>query len=129
MDTTQLRQILAEQQEELDILAKSEMLDRSVVGEVNINSNLAQIITGIRRCGKSTLAWMALKGQKFAYVNFDDERLIDFNTNDLNQLLETLYIVYGEFEHLLLDEIQNIEYWHLFVNSMPTVRYTFQKID
>jgi len=118
MDTTQLRQILAEQQEELDILAKSEMLDRSVVGEVNINSNLAQIITGIRRCGKSTLAWMALKGQKFAYVNFDDERLIDFNTNDLNQLLETLYIVYGEFEHLLLDEIQNIEYWHLFVNRL-----------
>lgn len=118
MNTIQFRQILSEQREELEILSKTPMLERTTVNEVNISSNLVQIISGIRRCGKSTLAWMALKDQKFAYINFDDERLVNIKADDLNQLLETLYLVYGEFEHLLLDEIQNIEYWHLFVNRL-----------
>jgi len=51
-------------------------------------------------------------------VNFDDERLAMLETDSLNQLLEALYAVYGEFSHLLLDEIQNIEHWHLFVNRL-----------
>lgn len=55
---------------------------------------------------------------KFAYVNFDDENLALLNSTDLNILLETLYTIYGPFTHLFLDEIQNIEGWHLFVNRL-----------
>ena len=56
--------------------------------------------------------------EKFAYVNFDDERFSELQTSDLNTVLETLYKIYGDFNHLFLDEIQNIDGWHLFVNRL-----------
>ena len=40
------------------------------------------------------------------------------SAKDLNLLLELLYQVYGDFKYLLLDEIQNIEGWSLFVNRL-----------
>ncbi len=87
---------------------------------INLQSQLAQIVIGVRRSGKSTLCLNALEasGVKYAYVNFDDERLADIELTELDVILETLYKVYGEFTHLFLDEIQNVEGWHLFANRM-----------
>ena len=75
---------------------------------------------GVRRSGKSTLCFQALEkaGVKYAYVDFDDERLAKILAEDLNDILEVLYKIYGDFNYLFLDEIQNIEGWHLFVNRM-----------
>ena len=75
---------------------------------------------GVRRSGKSTLCFQALEkaGVKYAYVDFDDERLAKIQAEDLNDILEVLYKIYGDFNYLFLDEIQNIEGWHLFVNRM-----------
>jgi hypothetical protein len=112
------RQILLEQQEELLLNKKTSLVFRDKEKEIDTQSNLAQIITGIRRCGKSTLAQMALMKLKYGFVNFDDERLYDLQPEDLNLMLEALYTVYGDFEYLLLDEIQNVEGWHLFVNRL-----------
>ena len=58
------------------------------------------------------------KGIDFAYVNFDDDRMEDMKASDLDHLLEALYMTYGEFKYLFLDEIQNIEGWPLFVNRL-----------
>lgn len=58
------------------------------------------------------------KGIDFAYVNFDDDRREDMKASDLDHLLEALYMTYGEFKYLFLDEIQNIEGWPLFVNRL-----------
>jgi len=55
-----------------------------------INSRLAQIITGVRRSGKSTLAHRALHETQYAYVNFDDERLTGLSAENLNDLLAAL---------------------------------------
>ena len=55
---------------------------------------------------------------KFAYVDFDDERLALLRAEQLNDVLEVLYKIYGDFNCLFLDEIQNVEGWHLFVNRM-----------
>ncbi len=118
MDSNNFRQILIEQQEELIINFEGSWINRDKEKDINTRSNLVQIVTGIRRCGKSTLAQMALRKIKYAYVNFDDERLDGLKAEDLNYLLEALYAVYGEFDHLLLDEIQNIDGWHLFVNRL-----------
>ncbi len=112
------RQIVEEQKAEIGFLKAANMILREKVQDVNTQSHLVQIITGIRRCGKSTLAWQALQNIDFAYVNFDDERFIHFKADRLNDLLESLYTVYGDFDHLLLDEIQNVEGWHLFVNRL-----------
>jgi predicted AAA+ superfamily ATPase len=115
---TNFRQIVAEQREELTVYNKIGWVPRDLENAVKTKSRLAQIITGVRRSGKSMLAHRALKGLNYAYVNFDDERLSGIDAARLNDLLEAVYNVYGEFTHLLLDEIQNVEYWHLFVNRL-----------
>jgi len=112
------RQIVAEQREELSIIHRRGWIPREQESGIDLNSRLAQIITGVRRSGKSTLAHRALRDKNYAYINFDDERLAGLDADNLNQLLEALYAVYGEFTHLLLDEIQNVERWHLFVNRL-----------
>lgn len=83
-------------------------------------SPLAQIVIGVRRSGKSTLCHKFLKqnGVNYAYINFDDERLGIIDTNELEQLLEATYYVYGDFQYLFLDEPQNVFGWHLFVNRL-----------
>lgn len=112
------RQIIAEQREELEVIHRRGWITREQEQYVNPDSRLAQIIMGVRRSGKSTLAHRCLKTSNYAYVNFDDERLAGLNPEDLDQLMEALYAVYGEFSHLLLDEIQNVDTWHLFINRL-----------
>jgi predicted AAA+ superfamily ATPase len=54
----------------------------------------------------------------FGYINFDDDRFGKLTRDDFGTLLQTLYRLNGDFKHLLLDEVQNIEGWELFVNRM-----------
>lgn len=120
VDKRIIEQVLAEQYEELVALRKMELCPRAEEKLVDLDSNLAQVIIGVRRSGKSTLCFNVLKSlnEKFAYVNFDDERFSELRTSDLNTILEGLYKIYGDFNYLFLDEIQNIEGWHLFVNRL-----------
>jgi len=83
-----------------------------------VNSPQIKVITGVRRCGKSVFSAQLLNGKKYAYINFDDEKLINLSSDDLNDILEVLYEVYGDFKDILLDEIQNIKGWELFVNRL-----------
>ena len=120
VDKRIIEQVLAEQYEELVELQNVELCTRKEEAEIDLDSNLAQVVIGVRRSGKSTLCYNVLKAHKdkFAYVNFDDERFQDMQTGDLNAVLEVLYKVYGDFKYLFLDEIQNIDGWHLFVNRL-----------
>lgn len=70
------------------------------------------IISGVRRCGKSTLIKQKLLKKNALYINFEDPRLIDFTVEDFAQL-EKIAAESGK-TRLLLDEIQNIEKWELF---------------
>lgn len=120
IDKRIIEQVLSEQYEELSSLKDLELCKRKEEEQVELDSNLAQVIIGVRRSGKSTLCYNVLKSHddKFAYVNFDDERFEKLQTNDLNIVLEVLYKIYGDFKYLFLDEIQNIDGWHLFVNRL-----------
>ncbi len=121
MDKQRLFQILLEQEEELDMLVSDNFVNRPEAKQFEFNSKLAQVVIGVRRCGKSTLCHMALrsKGVKYGYVNFDDDRLYKLSVDDLNDVLETLYTIYGtDVKYLFFDEIQNIDGWHLFVNRL-----------
>ena len=64
---------------------------------IDLNSTQAQVVVGIRRSGKSTLCFQALEiaGVKYAYVDFDDEGLAHVEAEDLNDILEVLYKIYG----------------------------------
>lgn len=120
MDINAYKQVLLDQQKEKDEILPENLTARREEVYFDLNSQLAQIVIGVRRSGKSTLCHKILKqnGINYAYVNFDDERLYNLKTEDLNAMLEALYMVYGDFKYLFCDEIQNIPSWFLFVNRL-----------
>ena len=74
------------------------------------------IISGIRRCGKSTIIRKRYFNKNDAYyINFEDPRLINFELSDFTRLEELYYE--NNRKYLLLDEIQNIDNWEIFVRS------------
>lgn len=120
METNRLIQILVDQKEELRLTDVAALCTRLEEKQVDLDSHLAQVVIGVRRSGKSTLCQKVLleSGRHFAYVNFDDDRLLTFTVDDFDTLLDALYQVYGDFSHLLLDEVQNVKGWQLFCNRM-----------
>lgn len=120
MTTQELLPIVAEQKEEFLSEDFASFCPREEEKQIDLKSHLAQVVIGVRRSGKSTMCRKVLReaNVKAAYVNFDDERLAKTQTSDLNNILEALYIVYGDFQYLFLDEVQNIEGWPLFVNRL-----------
>ena len=120
MTTQELLPIVAEQKEEFLSEDFASFCPREEERQIDLKSHLAQVVIGVRRSGKSTMCRKVLReaNVKAAYVNFDDERLAKMQTSDLNNILEALYIVYGDFQYLFLDEVQNIEGWPLFVNRL-----------
>jgi predicted AAA+ superfamily ATPase len=120
MDINAYKQVLLDQQKEKNEILLENLTARHEEVYFDLNSQLAQIVIGVRRSGKSTLCHKILKQNNinYAYVNFDDERLYHLKTEDLNAVLEALYMVYGDFKYLFCDEIQNIPSWFLFVNRL-----------
>jgi predicted AAA+ superfamily ATPase len=76
------------------------------------------ILSGIRRCGKST--FLKKINSKFPgyYLNFDDERLVHFAIEDFQLLHETFIEIYGERTIFYFDEIQNVASWERYVRRI-----------
>ena len=81
-----------------------------------LKSPLIKLITGPRRAGKSVYALLMLKGHNFAYLNFDDKLLLDRWDDELVE--RTLEEVYPGYEYLMLDEVQNLPEWDLWVSKL-----------
>ena len=75
-----------------------------------------KLLTGPRRVGKSTQALLMLRGKNFAYLNFDDNELL--KKWDEQQAEMLLGEIYPNYEYLLLDEVQNIDGWDVWVNKL-----------
>ncbi len=105
-------------------------IEREILGELKKTIFAPQItvITGLRRVGKSTLlAQIANKYLKDGYyfVNFEDERLLNFQVKDFDLLHETLISMFGEKQTFLFDEIQNVPEWERFVRRLHDQGYKF----
>jgi len=89
-------------------------LPRAVSGFQNLSSH-AFIVTGIRRCGKSTLLQQVNSSlnKSTIYINFEDPRLSGFDMGDFNRLHEIAEK--NEIEAYFFDEIQEIDQWESFV--------------
>lgn len=114
-------QVLSEQREEKNSFDTASWVARREEYLLELESPLAQIVIGVRRSGKSTLCHKVLieHNINYAYANLDDDRLASMKTEDLNTLLSCIYQIYGtDIKYLFLDEIQNVEGWHLFVNRL-----------
>ncbi len=120
MKVQEIMTILSSQKEELEGEDINGLVTRYEETQINLDSKRAQVVIGVRRSGKSTVCEKVLRerGVLFAYVNFDDERLALLKTEDLDNVLEALYRIYGDFQYLFLDELQNIEGWQFFVNRL-----------
>ena len=77
---------------------------------------LIKLITGPRRVGKSVFALLMLQGRNCAYLNFDDNLLLE--NWDVDLVMQMLDYVYPGYDYLLLDEIQNLPDWDLWVNKL-----------
>lgn len=115
-----IKEILLEQQEEAKKLPKEKIIPREKQKRIcmALDDPFIKVIIGVRRCGKSLLAHSILKDRPYGYINFDDERFIGVKADDLNDFLETLMEINPEVRSILLDEIQNIAGWELFVNRL-----------
>jgi uncharacterized protein len=118
-------------------LAKENLVNREILSKLNIylDTREAVFISGIRRSGKSSLMTLiakeligkqGIKRENILFVNFEDERFINFTSDDF----EKLYQVYLEIEnpvgkkYLFFDEIQNIDGWERWINRL----YEFEDV-
>lgn len=91
---------------------------RDALSEIPVADSFATIITGIRRCGKSTLLLQLLRRdyQDAIYLNFDDIRLSGFETGDLVRLHRE--IEKRGIKVLFFDEIQTVKGWETYINQL-----------
>ena len=121
IDEKTILQVLAEQQEDIKGYKPQKWVARKEEQLFEFDSTMAQVVIGVRRSGKSTLCHKVLleRGVRYGYVNFDDDRLADMKTEDLNTVLSCVYQLYGtDVPYLVLDEIQDVDGWYLFVNRL-----------
>jgi len=115
------KSIIKEQREELENIEKEEkIIERIGLNTSNESLKYPNIlaILGVRRCGKSIFSYLLAKPHKFAYINFDDERLAGLKSEDLDKILQSFYELYENIDYIILDEIQNVGNWELFVNRL-----------
>jgi len=112
-----LKEIVASQQESLNKLEQGTAREKE--REIKIEDSFALIITGVRRCGKSTFLNQLLRKQKRGYyLNLEDPRLEGFELSDFNKveiLMNELYEGSGVY---FFDEIQNVAKWEKFVRYL-----------
>lgn len=112
---TDLRGVIDTQRERV---LSQKSYSRSLLNELTIENDFALIISGIRRCGKSTLLSQLINKQKkeWLYLNFDTPQLFNFEFSDF-RLLDEILKEKSNLKTLLFDEIQVVEQWEIYVRG------------
>ncbi|MFT4311772.1 MAG: ATP-binding protein [Candidatus Woesearchaeota archaeon] len=77
----------------------------------------AYIITGVRRCGKSTLLKQHLEGKEVNYILFEDINLTSFQAEDFTKL-DLIFTQENQSEIYFFDEVQNVTGWEIYVRQL-----------
>lgn len=117
------KELLIKQKKELEDLLKKPYIYRQKTYEAkkHLESDLVKVVIGPRRAGKSIFTAHLFKDKMPAYVNFDDESLV--NLNNYDELIMELHALYGDKKDFLFDEIQNLPQWELFINRLHREGY------
>lgn len=117
MDKSELKGIIADQRK---AEISEELIERAVLKKITElkKTPFVIIVSGVRRCGKSTLLNQIRKVEDGYYFNFDDDRIVDFKIEDFQTLYELFLELEGEKNIFYLDEIQNIKGWELFARRL-----------
>ena len=112
-----LRTIIHQQNESVSIDEKT--IPRSFFAKPDLNSKQAVVITGVRRCGKSTVLKQLMKqADSKYYLSFEDLRLTDFEPQDFLKVEEVFNEDFGKEGGYFFDEIQNIPGWELYIRQL-----------
>lgn len=93
-----------------------------------VDTPFVKILTGVRRCGKSTILKMIIKKLK-EEKHVDDEQILNYRFDSMeyeDMTTKELYlelkskIVQSKKTYLFLDEIQEIEGWEKVVNTLAS---------
>lgn len=101
---------------------QTQLIARDINPEKFISTGLVVIISGVRRCGKSSLLYlikqtMELPENSYCYFNFDDER-VPIEKSVFEEIITLHLEIYGKEPVLFFDEVQNIPGWEKFINRM-----------
>lgn len=103
--------------------AKITKVEREILSKISVIPGFANIIMGIRRCGKSTLMLQLLKKEsdQLIYLNFEDIRLVGFDQSDFIRLEQ---VIKGKHTKILyFDEIQLVDKWEIFAHQLLNEGY------
>ena len=108
-----------------------DLCNRDIMANLLKKKNLrhVQILTGVRRCGKSTIFKLlindllatGIEGKEILVLNLDDPQFIPFwdSSSKLFRVIENAEKLTGiKVKYLFLDEVQHIQDWELFVKSV-----------
>ncbi|MDG6900955.1 MAG: ATP-binding protein, partial [Nitrososphaerota archaeon] len=121
MDVETAKRAIRDQEEEITTKLRNEkIITREFLKGARevISSPNALVLKGVRRCGKSVASILLAREGRFAYVNFDDPTLAGIHQSDLRTVVEAIYSLKGDFETLVLDEVQNAAGWELLVSRL-----------
>lgn len=112
-------------------LAEKRLVQREILLTLTgyLDTREVIFISGIRRSGKSTLMALIAKElltkwkinrQNILFINFEDERFINFSAEDFEKLYQTYLEVENPSgkKYLFFDEIQNVNGWERWINRL-----------
>ena len=102
----------------LNMVEKAKIIDRDK--DIKLLPNKIKVIYGVRRGGKTYFLFQIINKHfkdDFIYINFEDERLININANELNELLKIALSIKNS-KNLFFDEIQSVDNWDKFVRRL-----------
>lgn len=115
------------------LISKQREVDEAMIVNrpINFEDNGNYVIVGVRHSGKSYLLYQRVRQLQAAgigwdeilFVDFEDERLAEFQTEDFESLLEAHLELHGKKPIVFLDEVQNIPHWDKFVRRLADSKY------
>lgn len=119
MNKEEIKKVIVDQNEKYKSINFIQR-DKTLAVEGEYNDPFIQIVSGIRRCGKSTLVQHIRENnpEKNYSINFDDNRLVGFTSDDFEKLNEAFHELYEPEKTYYFDEIQIVEGWERFVSRL-----------
>ena len=96
---------------------KSLGIKRYDLESLKLYDSFVLVISGVRRCGKSTFLKQILKSRfnQFLFLNFEDPRLSGFELSDFAKIDELTKE--SQPEVMAFDEIQNVSEWEKYIRT------------
>lgn len=125
MNKELVRNIIVENQQ---LIQTIELVERPFDFEERGN----YVFVGVRQAGKSYMLFQRAKQllkkgydiDQIVYISFDDERINEIQSNELDIILQAQRLLSDKQPVLFLDEIQNIDGWEHFARRLANEKYT-----